>query len=153
MQRSDGAKIQVEKVRSAEASVVAQTQMKKMKAGKGKKRKMAGCPQRCWRRKMSRHTNEDTDGMMQWRSNSRTRAEFPILGNPGVLACNPHTPAAWIEIFRRRLSLSLWEQQQQLLPQHPDLLAPPPVFADCAHLIAAAHVQSFPFCASAFALR
>ena len=33
--------------------------------------------------------------------------------------------------------VSLWEEQQLLLSQHPNLFAAPPaIFADCAHLIA-----------------
>ena len=54
-------------------------------------------------------------------------------------------PAVWTDIFGRRLSL--WEEQQQLLlPQHPILpVAPPTVMADCAYLIAEAHVQAHHF--------
>ena len=45
------------------------------------------------------------------------------------------TPAAWIEISGRRLSL--WEEQQLQQPHHPHIpLAPPIVFPDGAHLIA-----------------
>ena len=52
-----------------------------------------------------------------------TRAEFHILDILGFELATP-TPVAWIQIFRRRLSL--WEEQQLVLPQHPDLLAAPP---------------------------
>ena len=54
------------------------------------------------------------------------------------------TPAAWIEIFERRLSL--WEEQQPQLPHHPNILAAQPiVFPDCAHLIAEIYVQNHSF--------
>ena len=72
-----------------------------------------------------------------------TRAEFRVLE---VLNCElaTPTPADWIDIFGRRLSL--WEEQQLLLSQHPNLpAAPPTVLVDFAHLIAEAHVQAYPF--------
>ena len=60
------------------------------------------------------------------------------------------TPAAWVEIFGR--SLSLWEEQQPLLPQHPNLLAAPPtILADCANLVAQSHVHAYPFGANSMA--
>ena len=58
-------------------------------------------------------------------------------------------PAAWVEIFGRRLSL--WEEQQLLLPQHPNLPAAPTALVDSAHLIAEAHVQANPFGANSVA--
>ena len=60
------------------------------------------------------------------------------------------TPAAWVEIFGRRLSL--WEEEQLSLPQHPNFLAAPPtVLADCTRLIAETHVQNCPFSANSTA--
>ena len=80
-----------------------------------------------------------------WTIQQVTRAEFHILEvlnyELGTL-----TPAAWIDIFGRRLSL--WEQQQLLLPQQPNLPAAPTVLVDCAHLIAEGHVQAYSFCAN-----
>ena len=71
-------------------------------------------------------------------SASHTRG-VPHIGEPAT-----PTPAAWVEIFGRRLSL--WEEQQVLLPQHPNLpAAPPTVLVDCAHLIAKTHAQAYPF--------
>ena len=51
------------------------------------------------------------------------RAEFHMLE---ALACElaTPTPAAWVQTFGRGQSLG--EEQQLLLPQHPDLLAAPP---------------------------
>ena len=65
----------------------------------------------------------------------------PRIGCPRVRACNPPMPAAWVETFGRRLSL--WEEQQLFLPQHPDLLpVPPTVLTDSTHLTAETHVQA-----------
>ena len=62
-----------------------------------------------------------------WTIQQVTRAEFHILE---ILNCELATlaPAAWVEIFGRRLSL--WEGRQLLLPQHPNLLVAPPTVLD-----------------------
>ena len=60
------------------------------------------------------------------------------------------TPMAWVDIFSLRLSL--WQQQQQQrrsqtnshIQPHPPV--PSEFLAVFAHQVAAAHVQSFPFC-------
>ena len=69
-----------------------------------------------------------------------TRVEFRIL-DILELELATLTPAAWVQVFSRRLSP--W-QQQQLLQQPCLLTVPPAVLAGSAHRTAA-HVQSFPF--------
>ena len=72
-----------------------------------------------------------------------------MFGVPGSELAAP-TPAAWVEIFGRRLTL--WKEQQLLLPQPPILFAAPPsVLADRAHLIAETSVQGYSFSASSMA--
>ena len=86
-----------------------------------------------------------------WTIQQLTRAIFRILE---VLYCElaTLTPAAWIDIFGRRLSL--WEEPQLLPPQHPNFpAAPPTVLVDCAYLIADAHVQTYPFGANSRAVK
>ena len=58
-----------------------------------------------------------------WTIRQDTRAEFHILKVLNYELATP-TLAAWIDIFRR--CLSLWEEQQLLLPQHPNLPEAPP---------------------------
>ena len=70
-----------------------------------------------------------------WTIQQITRAEFHILEVLNYELATP-TPAAWIEIFERRLSL--WEDHQLQLPHHPHIPAAPPVVsAGGAHLIGA----------------
>ena len=81
-----------------------------------------------------------------WTIQQVTRAEFQMLDVPGYDLATP-TPAAWVEIFGRRLSLL--EEEQLLLPQHPDLLAAPPaVLVGCARFVAETHVRNHPFSAT-----
>ena len=57
------------------------------------------------------------------------------------------TPAAWIEVFERRLSL--WQEQQLQQPYHPHIpRAPAAVLADSAYLIAEAYMLDHPFTAN-----
>ena len=72
----------------------------------------------CWR--SGHHIVEpDQEPVRVWdRAALATLAEFHILEILGCELATP-TPAAWVEIFRRRLSL--WQQQQLLRP--PDVLA------------------------------
>ena len=90
---------------------------------------------------LTMHQPRDVPGLHTARTvQQATRAEFYTLEVLGFELATP-TPAAWVEIFRRRLSL---RQQQQLL-QPPDLRAvPPTILAGCPHRIADARVQSFP---------
>ena len=76
-----------------------------------------------------------------------TRSEFHILEALGFDLAIP-TPVAWMEIFRRRLSL--WEQEY-CCPTAGPFRSPPAVFADCAHHTCDAYVQCFPFSAGSMA--
>ena len=89
---------------------------------------------------LTRHQPHDVPGLRIARTVQQvTRAEFHILDILGFELATP-SPAAWVEIFRRRLSF--WQQKELLQP--PDLLAPA-VFGVYAHHIAEAHVQCFFF--------
>ena len=78
---------------------------------------------------------------IQQKQFNRSPRQVSHSGNPGCELTTP-TPVAWIEIFKRRLSL--WQQQPKLL-QPPGLPAvPPAAHADCARHIAEAHALSFP---------
>ena len=71
LERIEGGKLQVEKVRCAPELVAAQTQMHKRDAGKEKKRKTAGWFTMMLEETANRQDYEDTKEMVQWRSISQ----------------------------------------------------------------------------------
>ena len=73
---------------------------------------------------------------------SRLPAPSSIFWKFWALSLQPaRTPAAWVQILTRRLSLP--QQQQSPQPPHP-LAVPSAAVSGCGHQLAVAHVQSFP---------
>ena len=63
----EGGKPQTEQVRRAPQMVVAQSQVRKREAGKGKIRKIAGWSTKILEEDANRHSYEDTEETVQWR--------------------------------------------------------------------------------------